>query len=201
MSRGFLYVVPNGGPEPVDHANAAVAAGPGNDRARLEQMFSAHHVLVWRTLRRRGLDPEIAADATQQTFLIAAERLDDIAFGSERAFLIGTALRVGRALGRKVMRWQLEDDMDLRASAAGSLADARSAIELCDLALSKVDPALAEVFVLFELDGFSSIEIAKLLEIPVGTVASRLRRAREQFRAGAGRIELALKREGREGNG
>jgi RNA polymerase sigma-70 factor (ECF subfamily) len=55
--------------------------------------------------------------------------------------------------------------------------------------------------VLFELEGFSSIEIAKLLEIPVGTVASRLRRAREQFRAGAGRIELALRREGREGNG
>jgi RNA polymerase sigma-70 factor (ECF subfamily) len=201
MSRGFLYVVPNGGPETVDRASAALAGGPANDRARLEEMFSAHHVLVWRTLRRRGLDPETAADATQQTFLIAAERLDDIAFGSERAFLIGTALRVGRALGRKVMRWQLEDDMDLRASAAGSLADSRSAIELCDLALSKVDPALAEVFVLFELDGFSSIEIAKLLEIPVGTVASRLRRAREQFRAGAGRIELALQREGREGNG
>src|SRR6202035_4893822 len=130
-----------------------------------------------------------------QTFLIAAERLDDIAPGSERAFLIGTALRVGYAIGRKVLRWQLEDDMDRHAADVGNLADAQSAIELCDLVLAKVDPALAEVFVLFELDGFSSIEIA------VGTVASRLRRAREQFRAGAGRIELALRREGREGNG
>jgi RNA polymerase sigma-70 factor (ECF subfamily) len=196
MPRGSLFLVPKG-----DHADAEVVAQAAVGRARLERMFSAHHVLVWRTLRRRGLDPETAADATQQTFLIAAERLDDIAFGSERAFLIGTALRVGHAIGRKVLRWQLEDDMDLRASEVGNLADERSAIELCDLVLAKVDPALAEVFVLFELDGFSSIEISKLLEIPVGTVASRLRRAREQFRAGAGRIELALQREGREGNG
>jgi len=221
MSRGLLYVVPNGegarrgdterdavrgeavrmSGGRVEGEGAELAAPAAIDRARLERMFADHHVLIWRTLRRRGLDRETAADATQQTFLIAAERLDDIVFGSERAFLIGTALRVGRSIGRKILRWQLEDDMDLRASAAGSVADERSAIELCDLALSKVDPALAEVFVLFELDGFSSIEIAKMLEIPVGTVASRLRRAREQFRAGAGRIELALRREGREGNG
>ncbi len=211
MSRGFLYVVPNGEGargEAVSMTGGRAlretpdaAARAAIDRARLERMFADHHLLIWRTLRRRGLDRETAADATQQTFLIAAERLDDILFGSERAFLIGTALRVGRSIGRKVLRWQLEDDMDLRASAAGSVADERSAIELCDLALSKVDPALAEVFVLFELEGFSSIEIARMLEIPVGTVASRLRRAREQFRAGAGRIELALRREGREGNG
>jgi RNA polymerase sigma-70 factor, ECF subfamily len=195
MARGSLFLVPSEGEA------AAVAARAAVHRTRLERMFTAHHVLVWRTLRRRGLDPETAADATQQTFLIAAERLDDIAPGSERAFLIGTALRVGYAIGRKVLRWQLEDDMDRHAADVGNLADAQSAIELCDLVLAKVDPALAEVFVLFELDGFSSIEIAKLLEIPVGTVASRLRRAREQFRAGAGRIELALRREGREGNG
>jgi len=36
----------------------------------------------------------VAADVTQQAFLIAAERLDDIAQGSERAFLMATALRL-----------------------------------------------------------------------------------------------------------
>ncbi len=64
------------------------------DRTRLERMFTAHHALVWRTLRRRGLDADAAADATQQTFLVAAERLPDINHDSERAFLVGTALRV-----------------------------------------------------------------------------------------------------------
>ena len=90
----------------------------------------------------------------------------------------------------------LEDDMDLRAAAGRDVLDKQAAIELCDLALSKVDAELAEIFVLFELDGLSSPEIAALLEIPLGTVASRLRRAREQFRAVVARLEIAMRREG-----
>ena len=61
---------------------------------------------------------------------------------------------------------------------------------------AKVDPDLAEVFVMFELEGLSSPEIAASLEIPLGTVASRLRRAREQFRVVVGRLELTMRREG-----
>ena len=166
------------------------------DRGRLERMFQAHHALVWRTLRRRGLDADAAADATQQTFLVAAERLGDINSDSERAFLVGTALRVAFAWGRKTVRWQLDEDMDRRAAAARDVLDEQTAIQLCDLALSKVDPELAEIFVLFELEDLTSPEIAALLEIPLGTVASRLRRAREQFRLVVSRIELAMRREG-----
>ena len=177
-------------------ADARPKGRPPADRARLEQMFVAHHAMVWRTLRRRGLDADAAADATQQTFLVAAERLGDINLDSERAFLVGTALRVAFSVGRKTVRWQLEDDMDLRAAAGRDVLDKQAAIELCDLALSKVDAELAEIFVLFELDGLSSPEIAALLEIPLGTVASRLRRAREQFRAVVARLEIAMRREG-----
>src|SRR5215831_12159518 len=167
------------------------------DRARLERMFVAHHTVVWRTLRRRGLDADSAADATQQTFLVAAERLDDIHLDSERAFLVGTALRVARAFGRTRVRWQLETDMDQRAAEGRNTADDRAAVQLLDMALSKVDADLVEIFVLFEVEGLSSPEIAALMEIPLGTVASRLRRAREQFRAVVGRIQLGLEREGR----
>ena len=166
------------------------------DRARLERMFTAHHALVWRTLRRRGLDADSAADATQQTFLVAAERLSDINHDSERAFLVGTALRVAFSWGRKTVRWQLDEDMDRRASVSRDVADTQTAIQLCDQALSKVDAELAEIFVLFELEDLTSPEIAALLEIPLGTVASRLRRAREQFRMVVSRIELAMRREG-----
>ena len=168
---------------------------PGPDRVRLERMFKAHHESVWRTLRRRGLSPDAAADTAQQAFLIAAERLADIQGGSERAFLVGTALRLARSAARRTRLVQLEDDMDLRAGEGQNLADARSQIDLLDLVLGKIDPALMEVFVLFELEGFSSPEIAKILDVPVGTVASRLRRAREAFRAITSRIELASRRE------
>jgi RNA polymerase sigma-70 factor, ECF subfamily len=161
------------------------------DRARLGRMFAAHNATVWRTLRRRGLDPDAAADATQETFLIAAGRLADIQPDSERAFLVGTALRVAHTLRRKTVRWALEENMDQHVSDPGT---DRADVELCDLALSKVNPELAEVFVLYEIEGLSSPEIAALLEIPLGSVASRLRRAREQFRVAAARIERRLGR-------
>src|SRR5947207_12250770 len=108
---------------------------PVADRGRLEKMFQAHHALVWRTLRRRGLDADAAADATQQTFLVAAERLSDINHDSERAFLVGTALRVAFSWGRKTVRWQLDEDMDRRAAASRDALDEQTAIQLCDLAL------------------------------------------------------------------
>jgi RNA polymerase sigma-70 factor (ECF subfamily) len=174
-----------------------VVAPAAPDRARLERMFKAHHDLVWRMLRRRGLPPDTAADAAQQTFLIAAERLDDIHRGSERAFLVGTALRVARSSSRRAVRVQLEDDMDAHQAAGASVAEAQSAVDLLDLILSKIDPALVEVFVLYELEEFSSPEIAKMLDVPVGTIASRLRRAREAFRAAANRMELTRRREER----
>jgi RNA polymerase sigma-70 factor (ECF subfamily) len=185
--------------ETAARGDAEPAPRSAADRARLERMFVAHHALVWRTLRRRGLDADAAADAAQQTFLVAAERLADIHLDSERAFLVGTALRVARALGRNRVRWQLEAgaDMDRRPADGRDALDERAAIQLLDQALSKVDEELVEIFVLFEVEGLSSPEIAALMEIPLGTVASRLRRAREQFRAVVARIQLGLEREGR----
>src|SRR5262245_21747700 len=108
-----------------DQSAAAASSGPrppaspvaGYDpdaRGRLASMFQAHHAVVWRALRRRGLDPDSAADATQQCFLIAAERLGDIRVESERAFLLGTALRLALTSFRASRRWETGDDPDLR---------------------------------------------------------------------------------------
>jgi RNA polymerase sigma-70 factor (ECF subfamily) len=159
-------------------------------------MFAAHYTTVWRALRRRGMSPDEAADATQETFLIASGRLTDIQPDSERAFLVGTAVRAAHTLGRKTMRWALDENMDERISSARDAGEGHADVQLCDIALSKVNPELAEVFVLYEIEGFSSPEIAALLEIPLGSVASRLRRGREQFRAAVTRIERSLRRWG-----
>ena len=158
-------------------------------------MFRDHHAVVWRMLRCRGLGPDAAADATQEVFLVAAQRLGDIEPERERAFLIGTALRVAHTARRAIGRLQLEHDIDVPDVHAGNAAERGSALELISLVLSRIDPSLVEVFLLFEASGFSSVEIARLLAIPTGTVASRLRRAREAFRDVARRIELTLRRE------
>jgi RNA polymerase sigma-70 factor (ECF subfamily) len=167
------------------------------DHARLQRMFATHHTTVWRALRRRGLTADEAADATQETFLIAAGRLADIHPDSERAFLVGTALRAAHTLGRKIKRWHLDEDMDQRVALSRDAGDEHADVELCDLALSKMTPELAEMIVVYEIEGFSSPEIAALLEMPLGSVASRLRRAREQFRSIVLRLEGSLKRKAR----
>lgn len=159
-------------------------------------------MLIWRTLRRFGMTEDGAADGTQQAFLIAAERLDQIREGSERAFLFGTAIRLARSSHRKNHRCQLEADMDTRVDPrqrADDAANRRTAVELLDRVLRRMDEDLVTVFVLFELEGMSTPEIAELVQIPIGTAASRLRRARQAFRAAALRLERATAVQARKG--
>jgi len=168
---------------------------PEDGRARLRRMFDSHHGVVWRTLRRYGLDAETAADVGQQAFVVAIERISDIWPGSERAFLLGTALRLARKHHRNAARVPLEGDLEERVRQAASAESQAMTLELLDRVLGQLDASLVEVFVLFDVEGFSTKEIASALSVPEGTVASRLRRAREEFRAATRRLELVLARE------
>ncbi len=145
-----------------------------------------------------GLSADQASDLTQQAYLVAVERLPDIRAGSERAFLVGTALRLAHSARRRARRMRLDDDMDVhpgRELHPERLGEDRAAIRLLDRVLAGLPPPLVTVFVLFELEGLSSPEIAQTLDIPVGTVASRLRRARLAFRTRAARLERSLSQE------
>ena len=168
---------------------------PVDSRARLQQMFNSHHNLVWRTLRRYGLDEHAAADIGQQAYLVAVERIEDIWPGSERAFLLGTALRIARKQRRNAARAPLEQHIDERAREPGRAESQAMTLELLDRVLGQLDASLVEVFVLFDVEGFSTKEIASALAVPEGTVASRLRRAREEFRAVTRRLERVFDRE------
>ncbi|HZU82942.1 MAG TPA: sigma-70 family RNA polymerase sigma factor [Polyangiaceae bacterium] len=158
----------------------------GVDGARLRKAFVQHYAGVWRFLRRMGVPEAGADDAAQQVFLIAIEALPRIAQGSERAFLYGTAVRVAHGVRRKPTREVGGVDLELAGSplsAPDELTDQKRAREILDGLLDRMDLDARTMFVLFEIDGFTVPEIARVLAIPVGTAASRLRRAREQFQA------------------
>jgi len=152
-------------------------------KERLGRLIAAEYRLVWRLLRRFGVPESAVDDATQQVFLVIAERLDEIRPESERSFAFGTALRVAQTLRRRSAR---EGELDPEHSAHGplpdELTDQRRACERLDRVLDQLPDDLRSVFVLFELEGMTSPEIATLTGLALGTVASRLRRAREQFR-------------------
>jgi RNA polymerase sigma-70 factor (ECF subfamily) len=141
------------------------------------------------------VSPGGADDAAQHVFLVAAERLADIKLGSERSFLFGTALRVARSQSRTERRWVLEEDMDFRRSQASrteDLVDQQRAIDLMGRILNGMELDLRTVFILSELEGMTMPEVAALVGIPVGTAASRLRRAREAFKAAVAVVESKL---------
>lgn len=163
---------------------------PVADPVRLQALFVTHHRFIWRLLRRLGLGEETADDAAQQTFLIAAERLADIRPGAERSFLYGTAIRLFRDLRRAELRMvrDAEEELESPHASVEERIDQGRALLLLDAALARMDGDLREVFVLFELERLPSPQIAELVGVPVGTVASRLRRAREQFHSVAVRL-------------
>ena len=67
---------------------------------------------------------------------------------------------------------------------------------MTDLVLESIPFEQRTVFVLFEIEGLPTAEIADLLQIPLGTVASRLRRGRELFTEAINRLEAKLIRVG-----
>jgi RNA polymerase sigma-70 factor, ECF subfamily len=173
------------GPEPLD------------SQQRLGTLVREHFAFVWRVLRRLGLSESDADDAAQQVFLSASRRLADIGVGSERGFLFSTAVNVAAHAHRSQRRWQQlpESEIDDRRDSvpgAEELIDRRRARELLDEILEAMPMNLRLVFVLFEVEELTMAEIARMVEVPPGTVASRLRRAREDFAARVKRIEAKL---------
>ncbi len=169
--------------------------------ALLRQLVDDHFDFVWRWLRRMGVPASDADDAAQRVFLVASERLDDIRPGAERAFLRGVATRVASHARRALQRRgeDLGDDLDGIPWEAGPSVDealaARDALRLLDALLEGMDVELREVLVLVEVEEMTSGAAAALLEIPEGTVKSRLRRAREDFEKRAARIRARHRRE------
>ena len=169
-------------------------SSPGASPERIAELVRDNYAFVWRLLRRLGIGVGDADDAAQQVFLAAAGRLGGVEQGRERAFLYGVTLNVGartrRSLGRRREEpLEAAGERQSQAPNAEQLLEQREARELLDALLDEMPEELRVVFVLFELEELSTPQIAALCELPVGTAASRLRRAREDFEERSARAE------------
>src|SRR4051812_45628907 len=161
----------------------------GADReGRLRSLVDLHIDFVARVLRNAGTPEADVDDEVQRTFIIAARRIDDVRPGSEKSFLLQTALHLAAHARRTIARRRevgadrVPERLDLGATPE-QLTDQKRVRQLLDQVLGRMTDDLRTVFVLFELEEMSTAEIAEALAIPPGTVASRLRRARADFRA------------------
>ena len=182
-------------------ADSLVLAGALSPDARVRAAVDAHYDAVWRFLRRMGVAERDAEDAAQQVLIVLCQRIAAVAEGAERGFLFGTALRVAADYRKKRGRRRetaVDDDrlLDHEHPAPGPLAAIveRERLACLDKALEAMPPELREVFVLADIEELTMAEIAQVLSIPPGTVASRLRRARAAFEANALAVRASLQK-------
>jgi RNA polymerase sigma-70 factor (ECF subfamily) len=175
-------------------AEQSASAGPGASTARLRIIIDRYYDFVWRTVRHFGVEDASAEDAVQQVLCILARRLAEIAPGAEMAFLFSSAVRVASEARRATRRRPVTDGTDIDAIEVAipspeELLDQRRARDVLAAVIDGMPADLRAVFVLFELEELTLSQIASLVGIPVGTAASRLRRARDAFHAIVRRIQ------------
>lgn len=154
---------------------------------RLRGLVDRYLDFVARVLRNAGTPEAEIDDDVQRTFIAVSNRLDDVRPDAEKSFLLQTALRMAAHARRTLARRREVHDSDAQLRLQGPLhpeqmLDQKRARELLDEVLAEMAFDLRTVFVLYELEELSMTEIAAALQIPSGTVASRLRRARADFR-------------------
>lgn len=171
---------------PLSLSAAAASATLRVDEARLRGVVDANFDALWRFLRRLGVPESDVDDAIQEVILVLARKLDQVTLGSERSFVLSTAFRVASDARRRLKRRREVSDAPLAELSSPELDPEQSAEQrrltlLFGQVLEQLSLELRVVFVLYELEDFTMAEIAKTLELPPGTVASRLRRGREAF--------------------
>jgi RNA polymerase sigma-70 factor (ECF subfamily) len=161
----------------------------GNRQARIRALLDEHVGFVMRTLRRAGVPPADLDDEVQRTFIVAANRLEDLQLASERRFLHNVALNLAAHVRRKrASNREVRDDEALArvealdAATPERLVVTKRRLHVLQELLGRLDESLQVVFALYTFDEVSMPQIAARLGIPRGTVASRLRRARKQIR-------------------
>jgi RNA polymerase sigma-70 factor (ECF subfamily) len=152
---------------------------------RVRAIAEAHYDFVWRSLRRLGVAASDVEDGAQRVLMVLMRRIDSVQPGAERSFLFGTAIRVASDMRKQSARasnrqQSAADESGLPADPE-LLLDQERARRLLDQVLDELPLELRTVLILADLEEMTMAEVAALLEIPAGTVASRLRRAREKF--------------------
>ena len=157
---------------------------------------------VWRFLRSLLRDPDLARDLCHDTFLRLHEslrrdeirQLDD---GLPRAAYVFAAARNAAAShGRRARRqatFGLDASDDIADAGRTDLALVRGELRTdLDTALARLDEDHRAVFLLSEIEGLRYEEIAEVLDIPAGTVASRKHHAVQRLRRDMERMGHAV---------
>jgi RNA polymerase sigma-70 factor (ECF subfamily) len=168
-----------------DHEQTLITAAQRGDRRAFGELVRLHRQGAVNVVYRLYGDPDLAEEAAQEAFLRAWQKL--LSYRPEHQFrswvyriAINTAID---ALRKRRDAANIEDlPLDSGAPGPEDTLVAAERTSLVQAAVLKLPEASRAVLVLREYEEMSYAEIAAALEIPVGTVMSRLNYARGQLR-------------------
>ena len=175
-------------PDKISDDDLVTAIGRGDEQAFVT-LYRRRQAMVYRFSLQMSGSPALAEDVTQEVFMILMK--SSLAYDSNRgpltAFMIGVARNLIRQrLGREQIYVPIEDEagegsVNERAASDDNPLESLSRGEAIDTfrrAVLSLPPRYREVVVLCELQELSYADAASVLDCAVGTVRSRLHRAR-----------------------
>jgi RNA polymerase sigma-70 factor, ECF subfamily len=152
-------------------------------------LYDDHVDFVWRNLRRLGVAEADVDDRTQEVFVVAHRRIADFEERGHgpRAWLYQIVLRIASESRRHRRRHPVDSDGGVAeaflrdASDPATDAEARQSLSRLDLALGQLDDDKRAVLVLHDVEEMTAPEIAEATGVPLNTVYSRLRLARQRL--------------------
>lgn len=175
-----------------------LAFNPTNDNLdAFNQLVLTHQDVVYHHVYNLIGDPDRAEDVTQESFIKAYQKLDDYRGGSFRAWVLRIATNASYDLFRRTSRhptlpiYPITDDSE-EVESPSWLVDPAASVEKTvqqkedDEALyrmlNELPLAYRTVITLVDVYEMNYAEVAEALHLPIGTVKSRLARARMQMK-------------------
>lgn len=168
----------------------------------LAELYECYMRYVWRCLRGLGVTDCELDDSIQDVFLVVQRRLPDFdGRVSPKTWLYAIAIRVARRYKERYRRSLFHKDIGeeqetglISTANTEAVIEHNQRLEYARHALSALDDAKREVFVLAQVEQMSATEIAEVTGLAVNTVYSRLRAARLAFAAEIRRLEACHRR-------
>jgi RNA polymerase sigma-70 factor (ECF subfamily) len=169
------------------------SAEANNVTKAFHQIYRQEISYIWNCLRRLGVDERDLEDKAHDVFVTFYRRQGD--FDSTRPvrpWLSGIAARV--ALDHNRLAYKKREILFDEIDAVSTVLDPEKAMERFDAqhlllaALNGLDPDRRSVFVLHDVEGHSMPKVAEMTDVPINTLYSRLRLAREYMTATVQRL-------------
>lgn len=184
------WLRPSNPPSAAPAHEARAAATPGANTLNLEAVYAAHRDALWSFALRLLADPAAAEDLVHDVFVSLPNLWHKVQPETPvRSFLLGVTANLARNHARGAKRrsrladlWSKEAPLAITEHPE-RLALRRNLAQRLEHALAKLSHDHRVVFVLVEIEQHTALEVAEILNLPPGTVRSRLFHAKRQLQA------------------